>query len=523
MLRSWPGLSVAVAVAAMACGVLVFCARGATLLAGPEAGLPLDDAWIHLRFAMNLAAGEGLSFNPGEASAGATSPLWVVALAFLQYLPGEMARNAALLSGFFFMGAAVLTALLASVLVSRVQEGVALGLRRGTALAAGCAVALCGRFAWSGLAGMEVGLAACLQLLAMLVLLQGGPSPGRQRLLLAAVLAGLAVLVRPEALLFLLVLLGLSVPGSVPARSLTAKLLVVAGGLLPVLPWAIYCTVLTGRPLPATFQPNQGGLGRPDLAYLSACLRQLFMDNPVAAVLAAAGTIGLLMVALRGRNPRLLLPALWVITFPVAAAMVAPNLRHHGRYTMPLIPVIMALGAVGAVVVAHILVRFTGRPGGRSMNIAGAILLLVLVGGSLSGLPRWVETYGWDVQNIQHQHVSIGRWLAARTESDCHVATHDIGAIGVFSGCRVTDLIGLVTPAMARLYVDLPDPGLRDVEIRRLLGSSGVTHVAIYPSWFPALARDEALRPVHSARLRVLSAAGARLMVVYRTPGPGPW
>lgn len=527
MRRAWPGSSIAVTVAALACGVLVFCARRATLLAGPEAGLPLDDAWIHLRFAMNLAAGQGLSFNPGEASAGATSPLWVAALAVLQLLPGAVARNAALLSGVCFMGAVILTATLAFVLVFKVQSDVSMGLRRGTALAAGCAVALCGRFAWSGLSGMEVGLAACLQLLAMLVLMQGGPSPGRRYPVVAAVLAGLAVLVRPEALLFLLILLGISLLGSGRAGSQAEKLLVVAAGLLPVLPWAIYCTVLTGRPLPATFQPNQGGLGFPDLTYLSACLWQLFMDNPAAAVLAVAGIAGLIVAALRRQDPRLLLPALWVVSFPVAAAMVAPNLRHHGRYTMPLIPVIMVLAAVGAVMmaagVAKMRARFMGRPGGRSMNIAGTLLLLILVGGSLPAFPRWIETYGWDVQNIQHQHVAVGRWLAASTESDCHVATHDIGAIGVFSGCRVTDLIGLVSPAMARLYVDLPDPRRRDVEIRRILGSSGVTHVAIYPAWFPALAGDGALSQVHAVRLRVLSSAGSRLMAVYRTPGPDPW
>ena len=29
-------------------------------------GFPLDDSWIHLQFARNLANGEGLTYNPGE-------------------------------------------------------------------------------------------------------------------------------------------------------------------------------------------------------------------------------------------------------------------------------------------------------------------------------------------------------------------------------------------------------------------------------------------------------------------------
>jgi len=181
MRRSWPGFPVTAAVAALAAAVLLLFARSALLRSGPAAGLPLDDAWIHLRFAMNLATGWGLSFNPGEASAGATAPLWVLALAALQYLPGAMARNAALLSAVFHAGACVLTSILAFVLVTRVRSEAPALLKTGAALAAGGAAALSGRFAWSGLSGMEVGLAASLQLLAMVVLLQSGPDAGPRR------------------------------------------------------------------------------------------------------------------------------------------------------------------------------------------------------------------------------------------------------------------------------------------------------------------------------------------------------
>src|SRR4030095_16184989 len=36
---------------------------------------PLDDSWIHLQFARNLAEGAGFSFNPGHPVAGSTAPL----------------------------------------------------------------------------------------------------------------------------------------------------------------------------------------------------------------------------------------------------------------------------------------------------------------------------------------------------------------------------------------------------------------------------------------------------------------
>src|SRR5207244_5142763 len=44
------------------------------------AGFPLDDSWIHLHFARNLAAGAGFSYNPGVPIAGSTAPLWTLLL-----------------------------------------------------------------------------------------------------------------------------------------------------------------------------------------------------------------------------------------------------------------------------------------------------------------------------------------------------------------------------------------------------------------------------------------------------------
>lgn len=46
-----------------------------------EAGFPLDDSWIHLHFARNLAEGAGFSYNPGHPVAGSTAPLWTLLIA----------------------------------------------------------------------------------------------------------------------------------------------------------------------------------------------------------------------------------------------------------------------------------------------------------------------------------------------------------------------------------------------------------------------------------------------------------
>ena len=48
---------------------------------GGQVGFPLDDSWIHLQFARNVATGWGFSYNPGEPTPGSTAPLWTLLLA----------------------------------------------------------------------------------------------------------------------------------------------------------------------------------------------------------------------------------------------------------------------------------------------------------------------------------------------------------------------------------------------------------------------------------------------------------
>jgi hypothetical protein len=58
-------------------------------IAGTAIGLPLDDAYIFKRYALNLASGLGFSFNPHEPSLGCSSFLWTVLLAGLVKIFGK--------------------------------------------------------------------------------------------------------------------------------------------------------------------------------------------------------------------------------------------------------------------------------------------------------------------------------------------------------------------------------------------------------------------------------------------------
>jgi hypothetical protein len=62
-------------------------AAAAAVLAGREhwvlRELKFDDAWIHLRYAANLAAGKGFVYNPGEKVLGSAGVLWELILAVI--------------------------------------------------------------------------------------------------------------------------------------------------------------------------------------------------------------------------------------------------------------------------------------------------------------------------------------------------------------------------------------------------------------------------------------------------------
>src|SRR6185436_8717270 len=72
-------------------------------------GFPLDDSWIHLHFARNLAEGAGFSYNPGHAVAGSTAPLWTVLLAAAAVVAGASALVTKVVGTALGIAAAILT------------------------------------------------------------------------------------------------------------------------------------------------------------------------------------------------------------------------------------------------------------------------------------------------------------------------------------------------------------------------------------------------------------------------------
>jgi hypothetical protein len=137
-------------------------------------------------------------------------------------------------------------------------------------------------------------------------------------------------------------------------------------------------------------------------------------------------------------------------------------------------------------------------------------LAVLAIARLLSQDVAYAPQYAAQVDNINRLHVAMGEWLSMHTAPADTIATNDIGAIGFFSGRRVIDLEGLVTPAVLpyraeRAYVSF-------VERER------PAWLVIFPEWYPELAaRTDLFHEVSHITVPHVSAAHDSL-VVYATP-----
>lgn len=426
-------------------GLAAALALAAALMA-PIGDYVTDDTFIHLQYATHLAHGQGLVFNVGERVYGCTSPLWVALIAdgLALGLDGLAVARAlgvvsALASVVFFMQLCRRTLRLPAVrvLATVAWAGHAWMIRWSTS-------------------GMETPLAVALVLAGFVAYTEGkqwGARPTRTGALWA-----LAALARPEAAFLLLawgVLLLIDAESRNGLRRLvfgTVPPLVIYGG------WLLFARFYFGSFWPQTLSAKiAGGEG---LAYH---LENLWRQARIVA--ATDGLLAVLLVlALAFRGPRVwqpgvparrLLPWAWVLGIP--ALYAARGVPVLSRYLVPLLPVLawMAWRAAERWWAGEKEDPVRAR---RAVWLAGVVALVVLA----QNLAVYRSTVVPHVRSfsagMRESLIPWGRWFARHAPPDAAIAAPDIGAIGYYSGRRVVDLAGLVTPEMVPLLErELPE------------------------------------------------------------------
>ncbi len=493
----WPLLTAAVL-------ALLYLAGELYLLDG-RLGLTLDDSWIHLQFARQLAQGAGLTYNPGQWVAGSTAPLWTALLSLAFLLPGPL---------LIWVKAFGVLGLLATVQAT-VRLAAELGLRAGWGQLAGFLVATTHWLLWSALSGMEVLLFTALSLWGILLHLRERTQPGRLPLSLPVLAA--AALARPEGLYLLGLAIGeqvlfqatTRVPPGDRSKGATRWSVVGEGGLLAALvalPVFLTYRLLGGSFLPTTFAVKTAAGGGVSLfneffneRYLQAVLSIFFRSQPLLLLAAGAGILRLLARLGSRRDPGCLAWA-WFLGLPLASSALSAGagpvlVGNFGRYFFPLLPLVIVFGLLGCEpVVRRFRAPLTRHP------LLRVLLLAVLFAHPVWSLAHGILRHAQTIANVEDSDVRAAHWLAPRLPPTAILAVQDIGALKFFLPNPVVDLTGIVNPEiLPYLRGSADDPRYWEERLLRYLAEQRPAppdYLVVFAASYPQLIQQPGMTVV---------------------------
>jgi len=497
----------------------ICCVHEFRALGGP--GPTLDDTFIHLRFASNLARGHGFSFNPGQQLPGSTSPLWVLILTPFASGSKEFMVGASLvLSSLSYLPLGVLAWMLAR----------RLGASRAIGLTAGALVALNGRLLWAGMSGMETDLFAALSMLGFIVYL-GEQKDGRMSWR-AGLILGLAVGARPEGyMLFIGVVIhhllsraredGFSrraMLGAVPWAAIVVFAALIA-------PYIIFSVATSGGPLPTTFAAKSVDFAWLRGRYVRFTALYFWLDNPGAALIIVPAAALAAVRIFRERLGFLAsgdgLVAGWALGYLAVSILMTPMPFHFCRYQIPVLPFFLIVCARAGEWAVSMASKNEGERGTWIPMAASALLLIGALAGQVSVhkggiIPRWPVITTRSAKNIREMHVKVGTWLGRATRDGDVIATMDIGAIGFYSEREIIDLIGLVTPEITDVVRGKGGGGQRSKAIHEFLETRQPDYLAVFPDMYPGLLDDQrAYRYLFEVKLDDNQIAAHDRMVIF--------
>ncbi|HUS17991.1 MAG TPA: hypothetical protein VM536_23590 [Chloroflexia bacterium] len=482
---------------------------------------PLDDTYIHLQYARQIAAGNFFAYNTADGySSGATSFLYALVLAVpaLLGLTGDALLWAAhLLNVACYAGSAVLC--------------YRLGCRwrgRATGLAAGTFFLLNGGILWGYGSGMEIALFGFLLLAALSVLTSPTTRHATRNTLVLAALA----LVRPEAELMVVEAALLLAWGARRDAGAWRRVAPVAGAaLVGLLPMGLNL-LLTGHVTPNAAEAKLILYRYPEIhplhvAYIWARSLTLMLGDvfwhgaanapffAYAPILAAAGLIRRAASETLGRRPGpFLIGSAWLLTNWALAATLQPVQEY--RYIIAGYPLFTVFMAVGMADLTAALARGRARLGMRPHGWAIFLgLATVVVITSVGGLVSKLATLSENSADIYRQQVALGRWIGASLPATARVAINDAGALKYYGNRYQVDLVGLTTNRFAGLR-HLGDGAVMDA-LLAMAPAERPDFFTIYDSWFPEIvALPGFLTRVHNQHLLHNTVTSGDDMPVYQ-------
>ncbi len=169
---------------------------------------------------------------------------------------------------------------------------------------------------------------------------------------------------------------------------------------------------------------------------------------------------------------------IFIIAFIFIYWYKLPYAHRFGRYLMPVIPFMIIVSSFGFKDFFKTLGGFLNN---KTVAIYGTILILAVI--AIYSFNNYLENknnYITECKYINDRQVEAAKWIAANTNENDIIATHDVGAIGFYSKRKIVDVAGLVTP---ELIMKISDANYVD-EMKQYLNKNGVTYLAFLREWY---------------------------------------
>ena len=450
-------------------------------------GYPLDDAWIHQTYARNLVVYGEWSFVPGQVSGGSTSPLWTVILSLGQVLGIPVIWT-------FAAG----TILFAASAITGVEILRNAGNNPVSCLLFGLILATEWHLIWASVSGMETILLIFIILLFFYFLYDN------KRFWISGLLVGIAIWIRPDSIMlvgpWLWVILFLHQKEKKVWNSL------VKGGFFLLIFVGLYLGFnysLTGNVWPNTFYAKQAEyISMLDTPFLMRFIQLFSLPWNGASVLLLPGLVITIIAIIKSKNISYFAPILWAFGYILIFAVRLPVTYQHGRYIMPVMPILFLVGFWGIQKVFQSVRVTSARRRILSAGWVGSITV-AQIGFIFLG----ARSFANDVAFINTEMIATAQWIQENTEKDALIAAHDIGALGYYSNREIIDLAGLITPEVI--------PFIRDENrLGEYITAEKADYLMIFPSWYPALA--ERATPVYHSNAWYSPELGGESMYIYR-------
>jgi hypothetical protein len=412
---------------------------------GGHLAVPLDDTFIHLQYASQLAAGHPFQYNTGDIpSSGESSFLYPFLLApsFLLGIDGSGAIFYALSLGFIAHLVAILLLYKLAILL----------FSRPVALVAASFLLLNGRTNWHALTGMETIVYMGALVAFFYALAKEMPN---NRYYATIVVGSLAVLLRPEGHMVISAICLLTLFYFWRTKTLSgAALLLLVPILVGLIPYIVNIALTdswqfntaTGKSsffvpyLPLfqqlslipihffdTLKDTYLGLDVPYSPF------PLVVTLPVMAI--GAGHA----ISTRLNKPLNIL-LLFGLIFGTCLALV-PRGAHFDRYFQPydfIVWLYLAAGFIWLIESARRLLGISSNPKAVYAASIGTLFLFLL--------PQFIRYFfllGESTRDIYYQQMVFSYWIRDNTATDARIGVNDVGAHKYLSDRYITDLVGL--------------------------------------------------------------------------------